>query len=146
MARLPGNEALDPPNALVFCQFSSQFDVAGVRSFRNLGKAGGARARLTNGDGSTASTMASQLVGRKGISFDGTTDYITAAAPSGLYTVTWFNGVSVTHEHVLTQWTKFTTAGQYSGKLIALVVNPWVLCPTQKTMLERKLKREANLP
>jgi hypothetical protein len=137
--------AITPDSALVWCDFRAQADVANVRSFRNLGRAGGAPARLTNGDGTTAGTLCTQLVGRKGVSFDGTTDYITAAAPSGLYTVTWFNGVTVSHEHVTTQWTKFTTAGQYSGKLIALVVNPWVLCATQKTMLERKLKREVNI-
>jgi hypothetical protein len=63
-----------PENALLWLPFRSQYDVAGVRVSDNLGKATGAPATVTMGDGTTSTTFPTQLSGG-GISFDGG-DYV----------------------------------------------------------------------
>ena len=66
---------VNPSSALLWADFKTQFDVNGVRKCNNLGRYPGAPKYLTMGDGTTASTFPTQLVGRHGISLDGG-DYI----------------------------------------------------------------------
>lgn len=61
--------------ALLWYEGGPQFDVNGVQKTANLGCAPGAPKLLTIGDGTTASTFPTQLVGKHGVSFDGG-DYI----------------------------------------------------------------------
>lgn len=64
-----------PEKALLWAEFRTQYDLAGVRVTDNLGRAVGAPKTLQLGDGTTASTFPTQLVGRRGFSFDGG-DYV----------------------------------------------------------------------
>ena len=61
---------VSPSKALLWCNFSTQFDVNSVRCCENLGRAPGAPRLLTMGAGSGAS-MPTQLAGRHGISLNG---------------------------------------------------------------------------
>lgn len=58
-------------NALLYCDFRTQFDYQGKRSVENYGKYPGAPRVVTLSDGTTSTKFPSQLVGRHGASFDG---------------------------------------------------------------------------
>lgn len=66
---------VNPSRAILWYEGGPQFDVNGVRKTANLGQAPGAPKLLTMGNGTTASTFPTQLVGRHGVSLDGG-DYI----------------------------------------------------------------------
>jgi hypothetical protein len=60
-----------PQNALVWLDFRSQFDRNGVRVIENNGKLATSPSVVTCGDGTTTSSFPSQLVGSRGVNFDG---------------------------------------------------------------------------
>jgi hypothetical protein len=63
---------VDQRYALFWSEFRTRFDVAGSRKVENMGKWPGAPKYATMGDGTTANTIPSQLVGRHGIALTGT--------------------------------------------------------------------------
>jgi hypothetical protein len=57
--------------ARLFLPLDSQYDVAGVRSTRNLGMATGAPANATVGNGTVSSTFPTQMANSRGVRLDG---------------------------------------------------------------------------
>jgi hypothetical protein len=60
-----------PDHALLWLDYAEQFDSGGSRVIRNWGKAGSAPKNVINGNGTSATTFATQLVGQKGVFFAG---------------------------------------------------------------------------
>lgn len=123
-----------PQNALVWLDFRSQFDSNGVRVIKNNGKLATSPSVVICGDGTTANYMPSQLVGRKGVSFDGS-DYIkfTLSAPGPDWTAISLSNLNVTPNN----WYAFSLFGEPS------LVNPFSVSIGMKNSTITSVVQEA---
>lgn len=104
---------LSPQNALVWLDFRSQFDRNGLRIIENAGKLATSPSVIICGDGTTTSTFPSQLVGSRGIGFDGG-DYVkfTLSAPGPNWTA-----ISLCNQKTIgtADWLAFSLFGTLSN-------------------------------